>query len=304
MDMKKEIKTIIKSQANINIVNIKLLGGGSFGKVYKCTDDKQNVYAFKIFLVESMAVNEANSLIFLNKNNVIKIPEVYFVKEKDDTTPFDCMLFEFIEGENALFNLKLLLASKKQKKVFADKVTDGLLAIHSIKSDKFGKIDGTSYNTWLEYYKPYAKNILEKAIEKNKQGNFDTYILKIMLHAWDKFDTIFDEDVTEACLIHGDINVMNIMVDKSLLPDAFIDPLNSMFADREYDLFQLQNLTGNCFNLYNTYKKKYNVSKNCDVKCAFYSLWNEAMVYENTGRYTGFIMKKAVNNMKKFLKIL
>ncbi len=54
----------------------------------------------------------------------------------------------------------------------------------------------------------------------------------------------------QACLIHGDLNVMNIMTDKKLHLTAIIDPLESKWADPEYELFQLRNLTGNCFKLY------------------------------------------------------
>lgn len=45
------------------------------------------------------------------------------------------------------------------------------------------------------------------------------------------------------------------MVKKPFEISAIIDPLNSMYADKEYDLFQLNNLTGPCFHLYKTYKK-------------------------------------------------
>jgi fructosamine-3-kinase len=92
------------------------------------------------------------------------------------------------------------------------------------------------------------------------------------------------------------------MVDDNLIPVAFIDPLNTMFADREYDLFQLKNLTGNVFRLYELYKQKYPVSKNCDIKCAFYALFNEAMVYIKTGRYTRVIMLNTIHNMNKELR--
>ena len=61
-------------------------------------------------------------------------------------------------------------------------------------------------------------------------------------------------------------------------------------------------MTGNCFSLYDLYKKKYKVSDKCDIKCAFYGLWNEAMVYLRTGKYTRFIMKTAIKRMKKELK--
>ena len=73
-----------------------------------------------------------------------------------------------------------------------------------------------------------------------------------MRAAWEKFDVVFSEEVKEACLIHGDLNVGNIMVGKGYNINGFIDPLNSAYADREYDLFQFDNLTGKRFFLRET----------------------------------------------------
>ena len=299
-----DILSVIKDNSGIEIESVKYIGGGSFGRVYKCTDKNSKPYAFKIFLAPDMVEKEALSLKLLAECNAIKIPEVYFVLTKSEKVPFDCMLFEFIEGKSALMNAKLLFASKKKRYEFADSVVDALLEIHKIKSDKFGPIENPTFDKWLDFYKPFAEKIYIEAIEKCKEGDFDKGIIEVMHKAWKNFDYIFSDEVTEACLIHGDLNVMNVMIDNNLKPVAFIDPLNSMYADREYDLFQLQNLTGNCFNLYENYKSKFSVSEKCDLKCAFYRLWNEVMVVLNTGSCTNFIMRSCVKYMKSQLKTL
>lgn len=303
-DIKPKVSEMISENMDAGISALRFIGGGSFGKVYKADLNNHTTVVIKLYMVDGIAKKEAESLKLLSKNKVMKIPYVYFIKEKNRSFSYDCLCMEYISGTNALFNIKLLLSSQETKKKFADSVVDGLLAVHSVKNDKFGYADNPEYNTWNEYYKPFADDIYNKALSANKAGKFDTYILEVMTAAMQKYDDIFDKNVKEAVLIHGDINVMNIMVNKSLLPEAFIDPLNSMYADREYELFQLQNLTGNCFKLYDTYKSRYKVSEKCDLKCAFYGLWNEAMVYLKTGRYTGFIMRTSVNRMKKELKKL
>ena len=297
------IISVIKNHSGIDIESVKYLGGGSFGRVYKCTDKNSKPYAFKVFLTPDMAEKEAFALRTLAQSKSIKIPEVYFVTTDRNKSPFDCMLFEFIDGKNGL-SPALLFASKKKRQEFADIVINAQLAIHNIKSDKYGPIESPIYDTWLDFYRPFAEKIYKDAIEKNKEGKFDKFVLDIMHEAWKEFGNIFTDEVTEACLIHGDLNVMNVMIDKNLKPIAFIDPLNSMYADREYDLFQLMNLTGEHFGLYDNYKSKFKVSEKCDQKCAFYRLWNEAMVYLNTGTYTGFIMRSAIKYMKKQLKTL
>lgn len=116
-----------------------------------------------------------------------------------------------------------------------------------------------------------------------------------------KFDVIFSEKVTDACLIHGDLNIANIMVGKGYEITGFIDPLNSMYADREYDLFQFDNLTGKRFALRETYVRKFGGSKRIMQKLAFYGLWNEVFCFIKSGVLVGLIMNPLVKNMRKRL---
>lgn len=229
---------------------------------------------------------------------------MYFTYDTTKDIPIDCLCMEYVEGKNALISFGLLLKSKKQKNAFAEKVIASMLEIHSYINDKFGVIENPIYVKWLDYYKPFAKDIIETAKILQKEGKLDTYILDVMEKAFNKFDTIFAEEVTEASLIHGDLNVMNVMVKKPFEITAIIDPLEAKFADREYDLFQLNNLTGKCFGLYKKYKEKYPVSKNCDIKCAYYGLWNEVYCFIKTGKMVKLIMNPLVKNMKKQLLLI
>lgn len=299
---KKILKNIIENKLNIKVGDLKFIGGGSFGRVFKCTDIQSGItYVIKAYLTDGIAEREAQSLNYLARNKAVKIPKVYFMQTKKDEYDFDCLCMEYIEGKNALLNAGLLLAPKNTKRIFAEETINGLLSIHSITNEngKFGYLDCPDHDTWLSFYTPFAESIYKEALQANKNGKFDKHILDEMTQVYKKFDKIFDVDVTKPSLIHGDCNVMNIMVDKKYHVTAFIDPLNSIFADREYDIFQLQNLTGDCFDLYETYKLRYNVSDKCDIKCAFYGLWNEALVYLRTGTYTKFIMNSAIKRMKK-----
>lgn len=298
------IRQVFLKECNKKLTEIKFISSGSYGRVFKCTDDNNKLYAFKIYFRCNTVNSEYLSLKKLSQCSKIHIPYVYFYGLKTEEIPFDYLCMEYIDGKNAFINLPLLFASKNKKREFADRVTDALLDIHNIHADRFGDIENPQYESWIEYYRQFAEKIYDNAAEKNKEKQFDGYILKTMTRAVKYFDEIFCEEPSAPSLIHGDLNVMNIMVDKSLKPAAFIDPLNTIYADREYDLFQLKNLTGNVFQLYDIYKEKYPVSKNCDIKCAFYSLFNEAMVYLNTGRYTSMIMIASILNMEKELRAL
>ena len=106
-------------------------------------------------------------------------------------------------------------------------------------------------------------------------------------------------------LIHGDYWPANILIDpKSLLPQAVIDPYNSMWADREYELFALNNVMGSCFRLYENYKSKVELSQLCDLKCAFYALYSEVRWFHQLGEgshpFMWTLAKRLKRQMKRF----
>ncbi len=282
-------------------VKIKYLGGGSFGMAYKVTFLDGRKIVVKFLRARDMLEKEVYDLNLLAANCSVKIPRVLFSCKADDEIPVDCYGMELIEGSNAVFSLGLFLKSKKRRKQFADEVTTALHDIHSRKNEKFGDTMHPAYSRWLDFYKPYAEQILLKAEELFSEGMLPEKVINSMRAAWEKFDLIFSEEVAEACLIHGDINIANIMIDKQYKLSGFIDPLNSMYADREYDLFQFDNLTGKRFFLRETYIGKYGASKYCDAKCAFYGLFHEVYSYIKSGMLVNFIMNPLVKNMNKRL---
>ncbi len=299
------LNKIVSKQFNANVLSIKYIGGGSYGFVYKVEIDKEpNVLVVKAFKINGMHKREAYQLNVLRAHSTVKIPNVYFAYDSTDECPIDCMGMEFIDGKDAYTNFQFLLKSSKAKREFADKLTDGLHSIHSCTNQKFGDIQNPIYDNWQDYYRPYAEDILQKAEKLYADGKLEGLVFNTMKKAYEMYDIIFEEEVTTPTLIHGDLNLMNVMVKESLEIMAFIDPLNSMYADKEYDLFQLNNMTGPCFKLYKTYKKKYKTSKNCDAKCAFYALWNETYCYINAGTLYKSIMYPIVYRMKKQMRLL
>jgi hypothetical protein len=85
-------------------------------------------------------------------------------------------------------------------------------------------------------------------------------------------------------LIHGDINIMNIMADpKSMHLTGFIDPSEAIWAAREYGLFQLQNMWGNHFGLYEAYKAQHKLPPHSDFVIACYGAINESRAWLTCG---------------------
>ena len=232
---------VVKERLGKSVKSIRCLGGGSFGRaVFVGCDDGQKVVV-KFLRAKGMMEKEAHDLGLLAKCGAIKVPEVFFTRFGADKIPVDCYGMEQIKGKSALFAFGMLLLSKKRRKQFADKVTAALHVIHTCKNDKFGDTMNADCNTWLDYYRPFAEEVLKAAEEYFAAGKLKEAVILAMRAAWEKFDVIFSEEVRDACLIHGDLNVGNIMVGKGYELTGFIDPLNSAYADREYDLFQFDN---------------------------------------------------------------
>ena len=293
---------VAKENTDKTVKLVKYMGGGSFGKAVKVTFEDRESIVVKFLRAEGMLEKETGDLTLLGKKCSVKMPAVLFVRHKDEDVPADCYAMEYIEGKPMIYDFALYFASKKKRRAIAEKITEGLHSLHECKSAKFGDTLNPDCDDWLDYYRPFAKSVLDKAQELADSGELDKRIVEVMLSAWKKFDIIFEEKVQKACLIHGDLNVVNIMVDKAHELNGFIDPLNSCYADREYDLFQFYNLTGKRFSLGEVYAEKYGVSKRFYDKMAFYGLWNEVFCYIKSGVLVGFIMRPLVKNMQKRLK--
>ena len=295
-------KAVLQNTYNTTVNSIKYVGGGSFGFVYKAAIDKEPfTVIMKACRTQGICGREASELSLLGADSLIKIPKVYFTFFATDKIPIDFIGMEFVEGTNCFTDFAKLLNSKKAKEQFADEITTIIHHWHEQTNDKFGLIDNAVYDEWLDFYQPFAADILDCAKELTSSGKLEKKVLDTMERAWDAFDYIFSDKVETASLIHGDMNVMNIMSDKHLHPTAVIDPLESKWADKEYGLFQLRNLTGDKFGLYETYKRKYPVSEKCDIKTAFYALYHEVYAYIISGTKVNFILMPLVKRMNKEL---
>lgn len=267
-----KLPKIAEKHLNTRIDNLKFIGGGSFGKVYKCTKSDGETIILKAYHVSGMEKTEAEQLKLLGANTSVKMPQVYFT-HNDDEIAVLCM--SFIDGKNAL-DPSFLLKSKAQKQSFANDVVDGMLEWHSVKGEKFGYLENATYDSWKEFYieNKVSRDLagLKKLIDEGKYSkkNYD-----LLCRGLDIFKEVANEPESPV-LIHGDLNIMNIMADpKTMKLTGFIDPCGSMWADREYDLFQFLNMWGNAYNLYDTYKSKCKMSEHCDFKVAFYGALHE-----------------------------
>ncbi|MDD3122392.1 MAG: phosphotransferase [Candidatus Izemoplasmatales bacterium] len=295
---------VIKKYYKEPILSVLYLGGGSYGFVYKVTFEKSyKPVVVKGYRVNGMHKTEKFQTELLSKNTSVKMPEIYHVFDHSEDVPFDAIIMEYIDGVDGFTTPSLLLKSSSTRKAFARSVVDGMVQIHMAKNDKFGYVESPTYDTWQEFYLTIVafvqtgtqQLLIEKKI-KPKYAKMMDYITSI-------FEQVFDEFIEDATLIHGDLNVMNMLVNpKKLELVAFIDPFNSMWADRDYDLFQLNNLTGKRFFLFRTYENTVKLSSKTHLKCAYYAYVNELLCYILSGFTLEFLLNFVYNSLRNELK--
>lgn len=264
---------IISKELNKNAVKFKFIGGGSFGRVYKAVLSDGRTIAIKAYRVQGSQYEEAEQLKLLSSNTSVKMPEVLFVYEDEATA---ILAMSFVDGQNVL-NPMFLLKNKSQKQKFANDVISGMLEWHSVTNDKFGSLSNPIYDSWYDYYKEEKQKPWLAALkELSNNGKFSKKKLQLLVEATELFNNLPEEN-TKSVLIHADLNIMNIMADtKTLKLTAFIDPCGSIWADKEYDLFQLRNMWGNAYGLYETYKSNSEISEFTDFRVAYYASMHEA----------------------------
>ena len=295
------IPGLVSENLNKKVTDIKFIGGGSYGRVYKATLSDGDRIAIKAYRIQGSQYEESQQLNILSANTNVEMPKVLFTYDDEETA---ILAMTFVEGRNVL-NPLFLLKSKSQKQKFADDVVSGMLRWHSVTNDKFGDLSNPCYDSWLEYYKK-EKQIpwLDGLKELSEKGRFSRKSLKLLCDATEVFNNLPDESSIPV-LIHSDLNIMNVMADpKSLKLTAFIDPCACMWAEREYDLFQLRNMWGDAYGLYETYKRKYKLSAYADFRVAYYGAMNEAHCRLGGGLIMPLWEVLCNNRLKKEMKKL
>ena len=292
---------IISEKLDKKSDNIKFIGGGSYGRVYKTSLSDGETIAVKAYRVQGSQYEEAEQLNLLSANTSVKMPEVLFTYEDNETA---IMAMTFVEGQNVL-NPAFLLKSKNQKQKFADDVISGMLQWHSVTNGKFGSFENPVYDNWYEYYKKEKQEPwLAGLKELSEKGKVSKKNLKLLCEATEIFNNLPEEN-SSPVLIHSDLNIMNIMADpKTFELTGFIDPCDSMWANREYDLYQLRNMWGDLYGIYDTYKKYAKLSDNCDFKIAYYGFVNEIKCFRNSGEdfaiWRGIWSRRLRKELSKF----
>ena len=263
----------VREYLGADVTEIKCIGGGSNGKAFKASLDNGRVIVVKAFREQGNQLKEASQLRILSANTFVKMPEVLFTHTDEKSA---LMGMTFIEGKNAL-DPAFLFKSSDKKRSFANEVVEGVSQWHKVTSSKFGDLDNPQYDSWCDYFTnemqlPWLEG-LERLCKNGKYGKSDLELLK---RATDIFNEISKEP-ENAVLIHGDLNIMNIMADrKTMKLTGFIDPSGTIWADREFDLYQFLNMWGGCYGIYERYKEYHSLPDEADFRVAYYAAIHEA----------------------------
>ncbi len=290
------LPAIVFEKLGRKIESTKFVGGGSFGRVYKVILSDGEAIALKAYRIQGSQNEEAEQLRLLSEHTSVKMPKVLFTYSDEKTA---VLAMTFVPGKNAL-NPLFLFKSKQQKQAFADEVISGMLEWHSVTNEKFGALTNPSYDSWYDCYKTEKQQPWLEAFKRlNRKGELGRKNLDLLLEAAEIFDSL-PQERTAPVLIHGDLNIMNIMAEpKTFKLTAFIDPCGSFWADHEYDLFQLRNMWGDAYGLYETYKRRGRTSKFTDFRVAYYGAMHETSMRLKGGHIEPFLEIICNKNLKR-----
>ena len=299
----KTLEKFVLKKIGENEGRMKRIGGGFYADVYRFDCNNREPQIIKVYKSDGIMQNEVEQIKILSEYALFPMPEILWTHMADDEFSFDILSMNCLEGENG--GKAFYLNSSKRTKL-AQQVVNNLLAFHNVQNPEgFGEINGEKYyKTFNEYYKAKAVNIFDMAKKLNADGQISDYVLSVARKAVDNFDKVFYLPITQASLIHGDYNMWNIMIDKKKGEvTAIIDPCGCMWADSEYDLYQLNNANGKHLKLFETYAKKKKLSENCHQKMAFYELFTEIEHYYNSGYpVIQKLIKNQADNLNEHLR--
>lgn len=293
--MTNDIISAIEAKLNCAVTNIKSIGRGASGYVYKVEiNTEPYTLAVKVNDIPSLIADEYNSIDFISNKVDCKLPKLYFTESVNGK---GVLAMEFIDGNTPS---RKALIFKKGKAKLANEIVDNLIKIHSVHNDKYGAVGNAVYSSWYKYYNKFAKDIVAFA----NSSDVPKCVKYAVNLAYNKLYDIIGIDEGTPTLSHGDYWIPNFIVDnKNMSLKGIIDPFNVSWTEPEYELFTLTVGYGKKLHLYEIYKSKVQTTDNCDIKVELYALFNELLWYKTLGKinfgYLIFRSKRLIRMLGK-----
>lgn len=253
---------------------------GFYGAVYAAVlPADPGRLAIKCFKHSARHRSEHRQLELLRPRALLKLPEVYFVHDHTPDLPCEALLMEYVDGINA----SALPTGHPHRERFAEALIDNLLHWHETTNDFFG-FGADRFPDWVSCLQSRLDNHY-RILRHDFSGRVAPSVLAAAEKSLENLRRIFAEPVVPS-LIHSDYNLWNLLVDPaSAAITAVLDPSDAGWADREMDLFQLQNADGDRFSLLERYQNRTVLSELFPVRKIFYWFWDDIRHLENMGWY-------------------
>lgn len=275
-----QIQDAAKNVLHEILSDIQIYSKGAYSQVYKAKYGKNGTdVVIKVYLKIGFMRMEVRQLEELRKFSIVPIPQVYgcFFGDGDLTT--DIYFMEFMPGVPVRF---VAFDNEADRERIADAVVDAHIALHNVVNPNgFGELDcenfsqnwETLFHNRIDGYFQYLNTLKDSPLSAKARTLID--------EAYYSFDNVFTQPVKEACLIHGDYKMKNVLIDpKTFKLTAILDPMDCCYGDRESDLFTYTNPHRDAkFGFLENYTSKVCLSDKFLLKNQYYFLWNELKLF-------------------------
>lgn len=297
MTMTDEIKEAVYSVLHKDVYAVRSLGAGEYGKVYAAlTTGDPDTVAVKIYNRAGDNVKEALWYAALARSGV-DLPHIYGTYDGQRS----CIVMEYVNGCNASDSSGL---DKRGKDRIGEQIARAAATIHSLQGTGFGSVcnetdlRGGTYDSWTDFYAPLAMKMSDNIACAHSEGLLSRRTVQLAEYAAANIAKFTAGSIIRPCLIHGDLNVENIMIDKKqekLL--CVIDPIDSMWGDPECELFQLSERGGDKYSIMRHYSDMIPLSDNYPLKSACYALLAEGNYYADVRRRQDAALDRFVSEL-------
>lgn len=210
------------------------LDNGHFNAVYKICLFNGTEYVLKISPNDSINIlrNEKNiicsevlAINLVKSTGFVPVPKIVFFSEEKKYIDSSFIIMECLSGSNCQGKI-LNYSNEEKEQIFFD-LGNLAYSLHKNTSSHFGTVNKTiKCDSWYHAFKSLLNNVLYDIEDANIKICYDSSaILKLYNNS-----KIYFDSVEVPCLIHGDLWLGNVMVNKKKI-SGIIDFERSIWGD-------------------------------------------------------------------------
>lgn len=203
----------------------------------------------------------------------LPLPRIYGATADGHAT-----VMEYMPGEDAD---RIVFDDGALRDNAADEIAECLLTLHAARptDGRYGT-DDKRYDRWIDCYRDRALDMMSNIDKSHALQRLSHENFRVFVRALDAIGDILSCPPAHPSLLHGDYNLCNLRVDpRTGRVSGVLDPMHSIWGDREADLFQLRQSGGAAWELLDRYRDRYGLSADFAAKDAMYAAFAEADHY-------------------------